>query len=100
MINYTSNNLVQSWVHFNTYRLDIPLLEAVNIMNDQLETKYTTNRIRQWYMSDGKGRGSRLPVNVRIYMCNMILIEVLYSCGANDKLVNSINIKKIVKMIN
>lgn len=96
-----SVNIVQSWLQVESSVNNRNIIYAVRRMNNELDTKYMTSRITEWYKSADaeKGRGTRLPRRVRIYMSTIIIQHVLLACGASKQCIARIDTNKFINMI-
>ena len=96
-----SVNLIQSWLEIERAVNKRNIIYAVRRMNNELDTKYMTARIRKWliYTDTGQGRGTRLPRRVRIYMSGIVIQHVLLICGASKQCIAKIDTNKLINMI-
>lgn len=95
-----SENIVQAWLFVENKILNYDINLSVELLNDNLQLKYRTSRIWEWYRCENSGRGVQIPKRVRRYMSNIVLPYALKAYGFRDKTLEKINFKKLAVVIN
>ncbi len=93
-------NLIQTWIYVVTVLYDMQLKDAVAQMNEDLDSKHSVPRVREWSrQSEDSGRGSRLPRVVRLYMATTVINYVLCAVGVDTDVIKRIDTNKLVTML-
>jgi hypothetical protein len=94
-------NLVATWIKVEQDINGLSLTQAVKLLNKSLKSVYIPSRIYEWsrVTNEGVGRGSQLPVLVRIYMCNIVLFHVLETAGIRPSTLSKIDLAQVTKML-
>jgi hypothetical protein len=94
----TSKNLVQSWLQVELEFKERKLANVLRELNNTFGTNYTNSRIREWEIGI-RGRGNRLPSEIRNYMLKVVIGYVFYSSGINLNYYSNANIDKIAEQL-
>lgn len=79
-----AKNLVQAWLEVELSENGKILAQALDDMNEHLNSSHTHSRIREWE-ENRNGRGERLPRSVRLYMVKIVAVSVLAAAGLDTK---------------